>query len=544
MTTVPDEGITILWKPLDSKGHAIVCVRLPSGEHFTDTFNLTSAKARALFTQTAFPDCESLDRDEIRRELDELAAGFLSSSTENPTASPFVIDGVDGESTPLDRTPAEVRDSALEMLRDPNLIQRIVDDVAVMGVAGEREITATLYLIGTSRLLPQPCSGRVYGPTASGKSFQIEKVGELFPPEAVIHAKQMTSQALFHMPPGSLVHRFVIAGERSRLENDDSAETTRALREMISSGRLSKLMPVKAGNEIITRQITQDGPIAFVESTSLSLIFEEDANRCITMHTDERPAQTVRILHEVARTYSGAKQREVSDEIVARHHAAQRLLEPLSVVVPFAQQLAKLLAADRVEARRAIGHLLSLISACALLHQYQRDRNERGAVIATGVDYQIAHRLLDGPLALLLGQSPSPAAQRFAERLRTRIADNQFTTQQAAEGESVTNRAVRGWLVELAGVGEVEQVEPGRGARPAIWKFPNSTSPRSSAAGLPSLERLLGDSDFRLSDKTEPAADIEVAPESQADSEGVPALLGSEPEVARDSGATRRNSNA
>jgi len=531
MTTAPDEGVTILWRPIDGNGRAIVGVRLPSGEHYTDTINLTSAKARAAFTQAAFPDCESLDRDEIRRKLDELAAGFLSSSRESPNANTPLIDLANGEGAPLDRTPPEVRDTALEMLRDPNLIQRIVDDVAHLGVAGERELTATLYLIGTSRLLPQPCSGRVHGPTASGKSFQIEKVGELFPPEAVIHAKQMTPQALFHMPPGSLMHRFVIAGERSRLESEEAAEATRALREMISSGRLSKLMPVKIGSEIVTRQITLNGPIAFVESTSLSKIFEEDANRCITLHTDERPAQTARILQEVGRAYSGAKRREVVHEIIARHHAAQRLLAPLDVAVPFAPRLAKLVAADRVEARRAIGHLLALISACALLHQYQRDRNEQGAVIATSVDYQIAHRLLDGPLAVLLGKSLSPAGARFLERLREQIVGDHFTTQQAAKRESVTDRAVRGWLHELAGAGNLEQVEPGRGARPAVWRFTGSPCPRVPTAGLPLPQMLFADPDFRCSEYAEVAVNQEVAPEAAAVSVELPVTSGNEPDV-------------
>ena len=41
----------------------------------------------------------------------------------------------------------------------------------------------------------------------------------------------MTPQALFHMKPGSLAHRFVVAGERSQLENDERADATRALRE-------------------------------------------------------------------------------------------------------------------------------------------------------------------------------------------------------------------------------------------------------------------------------------------------------------------------
>jgi hypothetical protein len=37
-----------------------------------------------------------------------------------------------------------------------------------------------------------------------------------------------------------LQHRFIVAGERSRLQNDETAEATRALRELLSAGRLVK----------------------------------------------------------------------------------------------------------------------------------------------------------------------------------------------------------------------------------------------------------------------------------------------------------------
>ena len=48
---------------------------------------------------------------------------------------------------------------------------------------------------------------------------------------------------------------------------------------MLSGARLSKLMPVKqAGGEIVTVTLEQEGPIAFVESTTLANVFEEDAN--------------------------------------------------------------------------------------------------------------------------------------------------------------------------------------------------------------------------------------------------------------------------
>ena len=167
-------------------------------------------------------------------------------------------------------------------------------------MAGEKELAATVYLIGTSRLLPNPLAAIVQGPSSSGKSYVVKRASSLFPPEAVIMATQLTPQALFYMQPGSLVHRFIVAGERSRLENDDTAEATRALREMLSEGRLSKLLPIKTDGRPETVLVEQDGPIAYIETTTLTKLFSEDANRCILLSSDERPEQTRRILSTLA----------------------------------------------------------------------------------------------------------------------------------------------------------------------------------------------------------------------------------------------------
>ncbi len=65
-------------------------------------------------------------------------------------------------------------------------------------------------------------------------------------------AATLTGDALFARSardgrPGidraALEHRWVVAGERSRQQDDDASEATRALREMQSAGRLSKLLP-------------------------------------------------------------------------------------------------------------------------------------------------------------------------------------------------------------------------------------------------------------------------------------------------------------
>ena len=176
-----------------------------------------------------------------------------------------------------------VRIEARTLLDAPNLMQRVVEDIGALGVAGEKELAATVYLIGTSRLLPEPTCGDRARPIIIGQELRRQKAASLFPPEAVITATQLTPQALFYMQPGSLVHRFIVAGERSRLENDDTAEATRALREMLSEGRLSKLLPIKKDGQLETVLVEQDGPIAYVETTTLTKLFNEDANRCILL---------------------------------------------------------------------------------------------------------------------------------------------------------------------------------------------------------------------------------------------------------------------
>jgi hypothetical protein len=305
-------------------------------------------------------------------------------------------------------------------------------------------------------------------------------VAGLFPRESVISTTQMTPQALFHARPGSLSHRWVVAGERSRLENDDKAEATRALREMLSAGRLTKMMPCKVEGEIQTVTIEQEGPIAFVESTTSARVFEEDANRCIMLSTDERRGQTKTIMRRLALTASG-KVRSEGPRAVARHHAMQRLLERRAIVIPFAERLADLFEpyADRVECRRAYPMLLALVQASALLHQRQRQTDQDGQLIAEPADYAVAARLLSGPLARTIGENLSDPAQRFLDRLLAEVDDPidplpvPFSAKDVRHrlkaGQSTTN----GYLSELEDKGFLDRADPpaaGRGRPPKAWK--------------------------------------------------------------------------
>ena len=373
-----------------------------------------------------------------------------------------------------------MRQEAERLLEDPALIDRLQADIEAAGVAGEENLRLTLYLIGTSRLLPRPLAAIVQGQSSSGKSYTVERVASLFPREAVVLATQMTPQALFHARPGSLSHRWVVAGERSRIENDDRAEATRALREMLSAGRLTKMMPAKVEGEIQTVTIEQEGPIAFVESTTSARVFEEDANRCIMLSTDEQRRQTKTIMRRLALHASG-KIRSDGPRVAARHHALQRLLERRRVVIPFAERLADVLEvfADRVECRRAYPMLLSLVEASALLHQRQRKTDQDGRLIAEPADYAVAARLLSGPLARTIGESLSDPARRFLDRLLAEVDDPidpmpvPFTAKDVRRRLKMPRSTATGFLSELEDKGFLDAAEAaagGRGRPPRAWK--------------------------------------------------------------------------
>jgi len=194
---------------------------------YIDTLDPASAVSRRRFANALNAKLPEAKTELVDSELLRIAAVAPAAA-----AASTCEGDADDTAAALAKTPEDIRGEAEAMLAAPALVQALLVDVAALGVAGERELAATVYLVGTSRLLVRPLAGIVQGPSASGKSFVIEQTSSLFPPEAVIVATQMTPQALFHMKPGSLKHRFVVGSERFRIEDDERAEATRALREM------------------------------------------------------------------------------------------------------------------------------------------------------------------------------------------------------------------------------------------------------------------------------------------------------------------------
>jgi hypothetical protein len=442
-----------------------VTARLGDDVLHVDRFDVAKQKPRDTFIEFICKDRPGINRADVERVLLQRAAEHAARQ-----ATPKEPEGEPGSDELLQRMPEHVRTEARAMLEAKDLLGRVFNDIAALGVAGEAELVATIYLIGVSRLLPRPLAAIVQAPSSTGKTFAVETTTSPFPPEAVIRATSLTTNALYYMPPGSLRHKFIVAGERSRREDDDTAEVTRALREMLSSGKLTKAVPEKRDGCIETVVIEQAGPIAYVETTTLTRIFDEDLNRSLLLSADEREQQTRNIVRRLAGGYSGAVRADV-EAIIQKHWALQRMLQQRPVIVPFAEQIAERFPVDRVEARRAFPHLIGMVQACALLHQFQRKLSAEGEIIAAIGDYEMARHLCRGPLARQLGGRLADATLRYHGRLVEWAGNrDKFSTTEAVKHDHASDRAIRGWLNELASVGAVEQLSEGKGSRPATWR--------------------------------------------------------------------------
>jgi hypothetical protein len=427
-----------------------------------DTLTIASATSRKRFVNAVQERVPAADPAGLDAELVRLAAAPPPSR--EPEAA-----GDDPRAAELAKMPADVRGEAGRLLDDPDLLRRVAADIGAAGVAGEARLALTLYLAGTSAQLPKPLAVIVRGPSSSGKSYVLQCVAGLFPPEVVLHATSLTANALYYFPPVTLRHRFVVAGERSRAQDDERADATRALREMIEAGRLTKAVPAKESDRIVTRVIEQDGPIAYAETTTLGVLFDEDANRCLLVSTDEREEQTRQILAATAAAAAGGE-RPGCDRLRAVHHAAQRMVPRADVVIPFAGHVADLYPTGRLDARRSYRHVLTLVKAVALLHFRQRGRDGAGRVVATVADYAAAEQLARGPIGSAAA-GISDGARQFLAAVRDAFGDREFSTGDAQRLQDGTSRRTKyNRLAELSEGGFVEQTEPSHGKKPAKWK--------------------------------------------------------------------------
>jgi hypothetical protein len=214
------------------------------------------------------------------------------------------------------------------------------------------------------------------------------------------------------------------------VEEEGAERASYALKLLQSEGELTIASTGKdpASGKLVTHEYRVEGPVMIMLTTTAVELDEELVNRALVLTVDEDRAQT-RAIHErqrARRTLDGRLASITKAELLALHRNAQRLLEPITIVNPYAPQLTFLDA--RTRARRDHEKYLTLIDTVALLHQHQRERKTvtRGAQALTYLevtreDIAVANRLAAQVLGRSLDELP-PQTRRFLTQLDAWVA--------------------------------------------------------------------------------------------------------------------------
>jgi DNA primase catalytic core len=433
-----------------------------------DTLDLYVARQRGSFTKQAAEEL-GIKEEVIRRDLGHVLMKLEEMQDEQ-------IKQALAPKEPEIKLTEDERAEALALLRDPRLLDRIVEDFARCGMVGEETNKLVSYLGVVSRHLDAPLAVIVQSSSAAGKSSLMDAVLAFVPEEQRVQYSAMTGQSLFYMGESDLQHKVLAI-----VEEAGAQRASYALKLLQSEGELTIASTGKdpATGRLLTHQYRVKGPVMIFLTTTAIDIDEELLNRCLVLTVNEERAQTQAIhrIQREAQTIEGLLRRKDRDELLRLHRNAQRLLKPVSVVNPYAPGLTFLDGQTRT--RRDHTKYLTLIRTIALLHQHQRPRQtvqHNGRTIeyieVALDDIAVANRLTAEVLGRSLDELP-PQTRRLlllvdamvaAECKRQRIerADYRFSRREVRE--------VTGWgdtqlRLHLGRLEELEYLLAHRGGR-------------------------------------------------------------------------------
>jgi hypothetical protein len=410
-----------------------VNIRASNGSvSYYDSIDLYAARGRASFAQGVYRTWGAVPakvEQDLIRILEKLEAERDAALLKKPDEQVKTI-------TEADRL------LALELLEDPNLFNRIEEDLSSLGYVGEGLNKQLLYLCASSRKLDDPISVMILSQSASGKSLLVDTVKKLMPSEDVVAVTSLSDQALNYID--NLEHKFLVLGEAVHGEVVEYQ-----IREMLSGKELSRMVTVKDedSGKMQSRIVKTPVIVASVMSGTNHAVNPENASRCFVIHTDESREQTERIHESQRGKYSLERLKHGSEQkkrLVRQHQSAQRLLTKRNIVNDFAPFLD--FPTTLMRMRRDHDRFLDLIACVCFLRQYQKKTETDGDLSFIRCDledYRIAWKIMvSGVLSSTMRELPT-GAQLLYEEIRS------FARKAAAEHDlditqvSMTQRDIR-----------------------------------------------------------------------------------------------------
>lgn len=350
------------------------------------------------------------------------------------------------------------RTAAVNELKKPNLLQRTGQLLQQCGIVGEENNSLIAYLIYTKRKQEVPLHVMFLGSSGSGKTYLQERISELIPEEDKLEITQITENALYYFKQEELKNKLLL------IEDLDGAMTVfYPLRELQTKRRISKTVTLKdSKGNLKTITLTVEGPVCVSGCTTKEKIYEDNANRCILLYTDQTRDQDKRINEYQTRLSGGEVNKERENQYKELFKNMQRVLRQINIINPYAKYIE--LPEQVFKPRRTMTLLLGFIEAITFYHQYQREVKKDSAsqlyIETTIEDIASAFELLKDVL-FSKSDELTKATRSFFENLKSYLSENSqlsFTPQQIRKVFRIEPRTIQRYTRELKQYGFIKPV--------------------------------------------------------------------------------------
>ncbi|MCP3942608.1 MAG: toprim domain-containing protein [Desulfobacteraceae bacterium] len=359
---------------------------------------------------------------------------------------------------------------ALKFLKNPDMFAAILTDFETLGYTGEEMNKLLCYVAAVSRKMESPLSVMIQSRSAAGKSYLQDTVLSLVPKEDCTKYTRLTDQALFYTGKDSLKHK-ILAIE----ELDGMNGAIYSIRSIQSSKEITIAYTGKdsATGEQRTMENKVEGPLMVFITTTQVDIDGETASRFVFISIDESEDMTKKVLAKQRQTHTmqGMLNKLKSEEIIKKHHNANRLLKPLHVFNPYAELLT--FTSKSLRARRDHTKYLNLISAVAYLFQYQKKIQTmkfKDKIIeyinVTLDDIKKANTIANYVLGRSLDELSPPSRKLLMlvkQMCKEKVADHHFNRRQIREHSGWSDFQVRTHIRQLEDLEYIYSVMGKRG---------------------------------------------------------------------------------
>ena len=295
--------------------------------------------------------------------------------------------------------------------------------------------------------------------SSTGKSFLIEIVLLTCKPGTFENFTRTSAQYLLYRQE-PLDHRII-----TYFELQGTGQTAEIIRTALSEGtlRLGTVLKDSTGS-MKAENIEKDTKGLVILSTHTGRTIDHElATRVLTREITHDETLARAVYRQKAN-----RQEQLGDDSAFRiWQVADSLIESLDVQIPYLPQFAERFPTSQERYHRDFEKVIALVKASALLHQYQREHTEGGAVIADRRDYELVYSL-----ASVFTESVLPVSEPVLKLLEVLQKNPDMTRAGAQDALSVSDKTLRRQIAQATKAGFMETAGRGPGQTFSVVEIP------------------------------------------------------------------------